>query len=109
MTHMVISQAWVHAGEDHARAYVALARAFDDFLRAQPGFVSRRLVRSTEDPTHFVHLREWDCIEDYQAMTELPDYQQHIQDLSEHVDVGRYTAGYPREFGEVVVATDRHP
>lgn len=103
---MVISQAWVHPGAEHAQAYATLARDFDDFLRSQPGFVSRRLVRSTDDPTHFVHLREWRSIDDYEAMTRLPAYQQHIAELSEHVDVSRYDATYPREFGEVVVSTD---
>jgi heme-degrading monooxygenase HmoA len=103
---MVISQAWVHQDPTHADAYVRIASAFDDFLRGQPGFVSRRLVKSIDDPSHFVHLREWRAIEDYEAMTMLPAYQQHIAELSEHVDVARYTDGYPREFGEVVVSTD---
>ena len=102
---MVISQAWVHPDGAHGEHYVRLAADFDEFLQDQPGFVARRLVRSLEDPTHFIHLREWRAIADYEAMTTLPAYQDHIAALSEHVDTSRYQSGYPREYAEVVVAT----
>jgi heme-degrading monooxygenase HmoA len=105
MTQVVISQAWLKPGEEHAQAYIAKATAFDDDLRGRPGFVQRLLTRGVEDPTHIVHIREWASVDDYLRMTQDPDYQAHIESLSEHVDVARYGDGYPREFVDVVVAT----
>lgn len=102
---VVISQAWTLDGDDHAAEYVRKAAAFDAYLSRQPGFRRRLLVQGSEDPTHFVHVREWDSIDDYQRMTTDPDYQLHIEDLSVHVDVARYVDGYPREFADVRVVT----
>lgn len=103
---VVISQAWTFDGDGHADSYIRKASAFDAYLASQPGFRRRLLVQGSEDPTHFVHIREWDSIEDYQRMTADPDYQAHIEDLSEHVDPARYVDGYPREFADVRVVTD---
>jgi heme-degrading monooxygenase HmoA len=105
VTQVVISQAWLLPGEEHAAAYEATARSLDDYLRAQPGFVQRLLVRGVEDPTHLVHVREWVSVDDYLRMTADPTYQAHIEQLSQHVDVSRYGDGYPREFADVIVAT----
>jgi quinol monooxygenase YgiN len=103
---MVVSQTWLKDGEDHVAAYVALVEEYDDFLRAQPGFVSRQLVRSIEHPRHVVHLRVFETIADYEAMTTIPEYQAQIAALSEHVDPEAYPDGaVTREYGELVFET----
>lgn len=103
MTHLVISQTWLHDGDEHLEAYLALVAEFDGFLRSQPGFVSRRLVRSMEDPRHVVHLREFVTVADYEAMTAIPEYRDQITALSEHVDPAAYPPGaVAREYGEIV-------
>ena len=104
--HVVISQTWLLDGDEHLDAYRTLAADFDAFLRAQPGFRHRLLVHSLDDPAHIIHVRVFDTIDDYEAMTTLPRYQAHIAALSEHVDVSRHEGRYPREYGEVLVETD---
>ncbi len=74
-------------------------------LAAQSGFRGRWLLRGDEDRTHITHLRWWDRVEDYTALTQRPDYADHIASLTEHVDMARYEDGYPREFAEVVLRT----
>lgn len=101
---MVISQAWT-PDEDNAARYVAMSEAFEDFYRAQSGYIARFMVRGIEDRSHFVHIRLWASIDDYTAMTQIPEYQAHIAALSEHVDAERYTDGYPREFTDVVFSS----
>lgn len=103
---MVVSHAWLLPGEDHFGAYAAIWAGYDEVLAAQSGFRGRWLLRGDQDRTHITHLRWWDGVEDYLALTERSDYQPHIATLSEHVDVSRYTDGYPRELAEVVLRTD---
>ena len=106
MTHMVISQTWLKDGEHHLQAYLDLVTRYDDFLRAQPGFVARQLVRSLEDPRHVIHLRTFATVDDYEAMTQIPEYQEQIAALSEHVDPAAYPPGaVPREYGEVLFSS----
>jgi hypothetical protein len=100
---MVVSQAWTLDDGRHADAYIAKSRAMDAFLRGQPGFVSRMLVRGVDDRTHFTNLRVFTSIDDYLAMSRKPAYADLIASLSEHVDVARYVDGYPREFTDVVI------
>jgi len=103
MTHLVISQTWLKEGEEHVAAYLALVAEYEAFLRAQPGFVSRRLVRSLEHPNHLFHLREFDDVASYEVMTQIPEYRSQIEALSAHVDGEAYPEGaVPREFGEVI-------
>ncbi len=103
MTHLVISQTWLHEGPEHLDGYLALVERFDDFLRAQPGFVSRRLVRSLDQPNHLIHLREFDSVDSYEMMTTIPEYHDQIAELSLHVDPHAYPQGaVPREFGEII-------
>jgi len=103
MTHLVISQTWLREGEEHVAAYLTLVEEHDSFLRAQPGFVSRRLVRSLEHPNHIIHLREFDDVASYQAMTAIPEYRAQIEALSAHVDGDAYPEGaVPREYGEII-------
>jgi len=103
MTHLVISQTWLREGEEFVEAYMALVDEYDAFLQEQPGFVSRRLVRSLEDPTHLIHLREFDDVASYQAMTAIPEYRAQIALLSELVDATRYPDGVlAREYAEVI-------
>ena len=99
---IVVSQAWLLPGDAHARAYVAASSSFENFYRAQPGFISRMLTRGVDDPTHIIHLRVFESIADYEAMTQIPEYQAHIESLSRHVDVARYKDGYPREYADVM-------
>ncbi len=107
MSHMVISQTWLHHGEQHLAAYLALVESFDGFLRRQPGFVSRRLVRSLQQPNHLIHLREFDNVASYEAMTQIPEYRDQITALSVHVDPAAYPEGaITREFGEIIYSTE---
>lgn len=107
MTHLVISQTWLREGEEHVAAYLALVQEFDPFLRAQPGFVSRRLVRSLEHPNHIIHLREFDDVASYETMTQIPEYREQIAALSAHVDGEAYPDGaVPREYGEVIFESE---
>lgn len=103
---IVVSQAWLLPGEEHVEAYVATSRAFEDFYRAQPGYITRYLARGVEDPTHIIHLRVWESTAHYEAMTQIPEYQAHIESLSHHVDAERYTEGYPREYADILFASD---
>jgi len=102
---MVMSQTWVK-DDDHAAAYIAEAAAFDDWLRARPGFVSRVLVRGVDDPCHLVHLRTFASVSDYEALIDEPEYRRHIEDLSRHVDPSRYPDGMvTKEYGDIVWET----
>ncbi len=102
---MVMSQTWVK-DDDHAAAYVAKAAAFDEWLRARSGFVSRVLVRGVDDPCHLVHLRTFASVSDYEALIDEPEYRRHIEDLSQHVDPTRYPpGGVTKEYGDVVWET----
>lgn len=102
---MVISQTWVK-DDDHAAAYVAKAAAFDDWLRARSGFVSRVLVRGVDDPCHLVHLRTFVSVSDYEALIDEPEYRRHIEDLSQHVDPRKYPDGVvTKEYGDVAWET----
>jgi len=102
VSHLVISQTWLFDTDEAFEAYLALVDEYDDFLRRQPGFISRRLVRSIEEPNHVIHLREFDTVGDYEAMTRIPEYQTQIAALSEFVDPAAYPPGaVPREYGEI--------
>lgn len=106
---VVVSQAWTLDAFDHARAYIAKSEAFAEFLSAQPGFVTRMLLRGVDDATHFTNVRVFESVAHYEAITEIPAYRDHIADLSRHVDVERYAGGYPREYMDLVVATGQLP
>lgn len=101
---LVMSQAWTLDAEGAADGYVAASAAMNDFLAEQPGFVRRELVRGVEDRTHFINLRWFESIDDYLAITQLPEYPGLITGLSEHLDLKKYEElGYPREFLDVVL------
>ena len=102
---MVMSQTWVKDA-DHAAAYIAEAAAFDDWLRARTGFVSRVLVQGVDDPCHLVHLRTFRTVADYEALIDDPEYRRHIETLSRHVDPAKYPENVvPKEYGDVVWET----
>ncbi len=101
---MVISHAYTKDAAA-ADAYIALSASFDGFLAEQDGFVSRTLVQLEDDPTHLINLRVFRSVDDYEAMTTIPAYRDHIAALSELVDVDRYADGYPRSYADVVVTT----
>ncbi|MCL6649103.1 MAG: antibiotic biosynthesis monooxygenase [Chloroflexi bacterium] len=100
MAVVVVSQAWALDAGAHAEAYLQLQREFLAFMRQQPGFRGRRLLRSLEDPTHFTHLRFFDSIADYEALTRLPGYQERIAAMGAHL---KPYQRYPREYMEVVL------
>ncbi len=102
---IVMSHAWTW-DPDHAEQYIAKSAAFNAFLEAQPGFVSRTLVRDTEDPCHLVNLRVWQSVGDYEAIIEIAEYRKHIDDLSTHVDPSKYEGGYVRAYADVVTTTE---
>ena len=97
---VVVSQAWTLDAEGHADAYIALSRDFLPFLRQHPGFRQRRLLRSTEDPTHFTNFRTFDELASYEALTKMPGYNEYMQKMGAHLKP--YTT-YPREFMNVVL------
>ena len=104
---LVVSQAWTKDADGHADGYIATSAAFHDWLAACEGFVRRELVRGVEDRTHFINLRWWESIDDYLAITELPEYQAHLRELASHLDLAKYEEhGYPREFLDVVATSD---
>ncbi len=105
---IVVSQAWTIDAGAHADAYIAKSADMEAFLRAQPGFVSRSLIRGIDDPTHFTNLRVFATIADYEAMVQIPVYADLIGGLTEHVDMARYEGTYAREFMDVVL-DDRGP
>ncbi len=82
---LVLSHAWA-LDESHAAAYVALTDEFGEFHAAQSGFRGRRLVRDTVERNHFINLRWWNRVEDYEAMIQDPAYPGWIDRLSEHVE-----------------------
>ena len=100
MAVVVVSQAWTLDAGAHAEAYLQLQREFLAFMRQHPGFRGRRLLRSLEDPTHFTHLRFFESIADYEALTRLPGYLDHIAAMGAHLK--RYQQ-QPREYMEVVL------
>ncbi|MFC6152388.1 antibiotic biosynthesis monooxygenase family protein [Nocardioides yefusunii] len=96
---VVISQAWTKPEEAHVHAYVQLNEEFGQFFRDHPGFRGRQLVRGTEDPTHFTHLRWFDTLEDYEECTRQQGYVEHTVKMYEHLVPYE---SYPREIVEVV-------
>lgn len=102
--HLVMSQAWTLDDGPSADAYVAASAAMEQWLRTCHGFVRRELVRGLEDRTHFINLRWWQSVDDYLAITTLPEYQELLAGLAEPLDLAKYEEhGYPREFLEVVL------
>ena len=101
---IVISHAWTW-DEAHADRYVELSDSFNAFLAAQPGFIARTLVRDVDDPTHLVNLRVFTSVADYETMTGIPEYQDHIAALSEHVDPAKYEGGYVRQYADIASTT----
>ncbi|MGI9667747.1 MAG: antibiotic biosynthesis monooxygenase family protein [Acidimicrobiia bacterium] len=101
---IVISHAFTR-DEDAAQRYVQVSESFHPFLQAQPGFVSRTLVQDVDDPTHLINLRVFDSVSSYEAMTQIPEYKQHIDELSALVDVARYKDGYARQYTDIMTTT----
>lgn len=97
---VVISQAWTKPGEEHAQGYVRLSEDFARFFRHHPGFRGRQLLRGTDDPTHFTHMRWFDRIESYEECTRAEGYVEHTVKMYEHL---RPYDSYPREIVEVVL------
>ena len=98
----VVSQTWLIAA-DRAAEYAALTRALDPWLEAQPGFIGRTLILGQDDPTHIVHVRLFEEIEDYLALLHEPEYQEYIEALVELVEPANYPTGaVGREFGDVL-------
>ena len=83
---LVLSHAWARDDGASADAYAATTDEFGEFHAAQPGFRGRRLVRDTVDRTHFINLRWWDSLADYERMVTDPAYPGWIDRLSEHVE-----------------------
>lgn len=83
---LVMSHAWTLDEGAHRAAYVDLTDRFEELHRAQRGFRGRRLVRDLADGRHFVNLRWWDALEDYEALVADPAYPGWIARLSEHVE-----------------------
>jgi heme-degrading monooxygenase HmoA len=100
---IVVSQAWAKDAAASADAYIEQSRVFLDFMKQQPGFRSRKLVRSLDDATHFTNLRWFDSVDVYHAMTRHPDYARQIDALSKFLDLSKYDGKNTREFMQVVL------
>jgi hypothetical protein len=97
---IVVSQAWTKEGEEHAQEYVRLSEEFGRFFDDHPGFHRRLLVRGVDDPTHFINLRFFDKVQDYEDCTKREGYVAHTEAMYEHM---RPYDSYPREYVEVVL------
>ena len=100
---IVVSQAWAKDAAASADAYIEQSRVFLDFMKRQPGFRSRKLVRSLDDATHFTNLRWFDSVDAYHAMTRHPDYARQIDALSTYLDRSKYDGKNTREFMQIVL------
>jgi long-chain acyl-CoA synthetase/monooxygenase len=67
------------AAADFERVFADTA----EFLCAQPGFRSHRLVRSAADPTHYLNIAIWDSEESLRAATGRPEFADHGRRLRE--------------------------
>lgn len=99
----VVSQAWTRNDAEAADGFIEASRKLGEFMLSQPGYRGRKLIRGVEDRTHFTHLRWFDSVEHYDAMTDQPGYREHIQEMSEFLNLERYQDTHPREFMEVVL------
>lgn len=97
---IVISQAWTKPEEEHAAAYIRLSEEFARFFVHHPGFRGRQLVRGTEDPTHFTHMRWFASLEDYEECTRAEGYVEHTVKMYQHL---KPYESYPREIVQVVL------
>jgi len=100
---VIVSQAWTLPSEEDAQAYIELNGEFARFFAAHRGYRGRRLVRSTEDPWHFTHLRFFDSFADYEECTKADGYVQHTEAMYRHMQPYDESRGYPREVLEVVI------
>jgi antibiotic biosynthesis monooxygenase (ABM) superfamily enzyme len=103
---VVVSQAWSLDAENHAEAYIAGSRDFEEFLGRHPGYIGRRLLRSMADPTHFTNMRFFRTIEDYHELITWDGYRDRIMALGDHL---RPADTYPREYMEVVLGDEDLP
>jgi heme-degrading monooxygenase HmoA len=99
----VVSQAWTLDEGAEADAYIRLSAEFLTFMKQQPGFLGRRLLRGQEDRTHFTNIRLFDTVASYEELTQRPGYGEHIQKMGAHLKP--YTT-YPREFMDVILRDD---
>ena len=83
----IVSQAWTLDAGAAADAYVRGSEEFLPFLRRQPGFRGRLLLRGTDDPTHFTNVRFFDRAEDYDELIHRDGYADRINALGVHLDL----------------------
>jgi len=81
---VVISQTRTLDADEHADGYVEGSRRFIDFMKQHPGFKGRLVLRSTEDPQHFMHVRVFDTVESYRELTDMPGYHDRIDEMGAH-------------------------
>ena len=99
---VVISQAWTRPGGEHAAEYIRLSEEFGRFFDDHPGFHRRLLVRGIENENHFINLRFFDRVEDYEDCTRRTGYVAHTELMYSHLEP---YDGYPREYVQVVLDT----
>lgn len=101
---VVVSQAWTIDAGAHADAYLAITAELGAMMRAHPGYLGRRMLRSREDPTHFTHVRRFADRRAYDALAHTPGYEGFIARLTAHL---RPYQGPAREIFSV--ALDEEP
>jgi len=97
-----MSQCWAldaAAAEGYEARYVE----FMEMHRAQPGFRRRLSLRGVDDPLHLINVRFFDDAEAYHEMVATPGYGEHIDALSQFLDLGRML---PKEYLDVVIDGD---
>jgi hypothetical protein len=97
----VVSHAWTQDAGPAAEGYLAEYRRFLAFHQRAPGFLGRRLHRGVEDPCHFLNIRYFDRVEDYESMVQQPGYADHIGAMGGFLDLDRLP---PKEYVELVLS-----
>lgn len=96
----VVSHAWTRDAGPCAEGYLAEYRRFLSFHQRASGFRGRRLHRGFEDPCHFLNVRYFDRVEDYETMIQLPGYADHIEAMGAFLDLARLP---PKEYLDLVL------
>jgi heme-degrading monooxygenase HmoA len=67
-------------------ALIAAWREFAEWIAAQPGVHTLRLVRDLNEPAKFVSFADWDGIEQIHAWKATPEFKEHIAHVKQHTE-----------------------
>ncbi len=66
--------------------FEAISARLSDFMSAQPGYLSHRLLRSLRRPNVFVEIAEWQEAPAHQAAVRSDEFQALIRELAQVVE-----------------------